>query len=377
MNKVGIIGGGQLAGMMAEAAAALNVQLIVQTPSPNDPAVAIAEHVIYAPVHDAIATEELARHCQVITFENEFIDRPALEALAAQGACFRPSLAALAPLLDKLDQRNYLTTLGLPSPAFTPWDLGDPIPEDFPCVVKTRRHGYDGQGTAILHHCDQWQSLSDRFLSVPLLIEAFVPFERELAVMAARGTTGEVQIYPVVETIQAQQVCRRVIAPAPLTAEMSDRIHQMARCLLEALQYVGILGIEFFQTSTGEVLINEIAPRTHNSGHYSLDACPTSQFEMQLRAILGLPLGSSQLKTAGAVMVNLLGYEQSDSDYLSQRTQLAAIPQAHLHWYGKTEARPGRKLGHVTVLIDEPADLAPDRIQRTIQAIEQLWYPTP
>jgi 5-(carboxyamino)imidazole ribonucleotide synthase len=374
-NRVGIIGGGQLAWMMAQAAHSLGVHLIVQTPSEQDPAVNLAESVIYASVSDAIATAEMARHCEVISFENEFVDLAQLQVLARQGVCFRPSLDALAPLLDKWEQLEYLRGLGLPVPAF--WEGSACITSQmtFPSVIKLRRHGYDGQGTFLVRDRKSWEEARDRLASIPLLVEEFVPFTRELAIMAGRGVTGEIAIYPVVESIQKNQVCRWTMAPASLSAQTVQQIEKLAHNILESLQFVGVLGIEFFETATGQILINEIAPRTHNSGHYTLDACDTSQFEMQLRAILGLPLGSPRLNALGAIMVNLLGYEHSEHDYLTKRQQIADLPQTHLHWYDKKGSRLGRKLGHVTVRLTNPEDLRRDRILAHIQKIEEIWYP--
>ncbi len=385
VQRVGVIGGGQLAWMMAEAAEKLGVELWIQTPSATDPAVAIAAHTILAPIDDAIATAQLAAQCDVITFENEFVDLPALTQLAQQGTCFRPSLDALRPLLDKYDQRTLMASLGLPTPAFTlPESLAEAgsFPPAFPVVLKTRRHGYDGQGTFIVHSAAELEETLAQLASVPVLLENFVPFDRELAVMAARSLNGEIAIYPIVETQQENQVCRRVIAPAKIHPSITTQIETIVHTLLNHLQVVGIFGIEFFLAKDGTVLINEIAPRTHNSGHYTLDACETSQFEQQLRAICGLPLGSTAMTTAAAVMVNLLGYEQSVSDYETQRQALAMIPQAHVHWYGKTESRPGRKLGHVTVLLDSADPALPDReipnnsiAQSAIaHQIESVWY---
>ncbi|BAY27634.1 phosphoribosylaminoimidazole carboxylase ATPase subunit [Calothrix sp. NIES-2100] len=386
MKRVGIIGGGQLAWMMADGAKKLGVELIVQTPSQHDPAVNIAQETVFALVDDAKATEILAEKCDVITFENEFVNLEALSVLENQGVCFRPRLAALAPLLDKYHQRCYLQALGLPVPHFfavdeslieQPTELQSKIahlsfPQKNPIVLKSRRHGYDGQGTFIIKDGD---SLQQKLTSSSshYLIEEFVPFERELAVIAARSVDGEVVTYPVVETQQEQQVCRRVIAPAEITANLAAEIDVIARTLLNNLEVVGLFGIELFLTPDGRVLVNEIAPRTHNSGHFSLDACETSQFEQHLRAVCGLPLGAPTLKTPTAVMVNLLGYETSQSDYQSQRQQIAAIAQSYIHWYGKTESRPGRKLGHVTVLLDT---LNRDQAQAIARTIESIWYPS-
>lgn len=379
VKRVGVIGGGQLAWMMAGAAETLGIQLLVQTPAVADPAVSIAVETILASVDDAVATAQLAAGCDVITFENEFVDLEALAELAAQGVCFRPSINALKPLLDKYDQRCYLKSLGLPTPHFSNVDAESIVQvRTFPIVLKTRRHGYDGQGTFIIHDAAQLeeriQTLGDR----PLLLEEFVSFERELAVIAARSLDGTVITYPVAETQQENQVCQRVFVPAAVDSAIVQEVETIAHTLLNSLQVVGVFGIELFLTSEGKVLVNEIAPRTHNSGHFTLDACATSQFEQQLRAVGGLPLGSPAMNSIAAVMVNLLGYEQSQSDYLTKRQQLAALPQAHVHWYGKTESRPGRKLGHVTVLL--PSGSHEDLREWAIamaRAIESIWYPTP
>lgn len=381
LQRVGIIGGGQLAWMMADAAAKLGIDLIVQTPEKTDPAVAIASETILAPIADAKATAQLAARSDVITFENEFVDLPALTRLAAQGVCFRPALTALEPLLDKYHQRSYLKQLGLPTPDFTAMTIAEVqtlAAPDYPLVLKTRRHGYDGQGTFIVKTAADLDSLVGRLADVPLILEEFVPFERELAVMAARSVDGTIVVYPVVETEQTNQVCHRVFAPAIVDKAVVNQVTTIAERLLTNLQVVGILGIELFLTQSGDVLVNEIAPRTHNSGHYTLDACDTSQFEQQLRAVCGLPLGSPALRCRGAVMVNLLGYETSYRDYQAQRDRLAAIPQAHVHWYGKMEARPGRKLGHVTVLLDDETLQDPSQLQERelaiAQHIESIWY---
>jgi 5-(carboxyamino)imidazole ribonucleotide synthase len=372
-KRIGVIGGGQLAWMMAKVAPKLNVSLIVQTPSSLDPAVELAEAVILAPIDDVTATAQLAEQCDVITFENEFVDLKALQQLEQRGVRFRPQLAAIAPLLNKYDQRCYLRNLGIPVPAFqllaTESDLAD---FNFPLVLKACRHGYDGQGTFILKTRNELERLWNRLERPQMLVEAFVPFERELAVMAARSPSGEIAIYPVVETQQESQVCRRVIAPAAVSEVVVEQINAIARAILESLEVVGIFGIEFFLSAEGKVLVNEIAPRTHNSGHYSLDACDISQFEMQLRAVSDLAMPTPQMNCSQAVMVNLLGYETAESEYTAQREQLAAIANTHVHWYGKAQSRPGRKLGHVTSLLDARDRAAANAIARRIEAI---WYP--
>ncbi len=387
VKRVGVIGGGQLAWMMAGAAESLGIELVIQTPHPTDPAVSIASDTVFAPIDDATATAELASRCDVITFENEFINLEALMPLAQQAVCFRPRLEALAPLLDKYEQRCYFDDIGLPQPKFMTLEgevgdeqllhcesFGQPMnlsELDFPLVLKARRHGYDGQGTFIIKDSSSLQETWKKLGYRPVLLEEFIPFEQELAVIAARSVTGEVIVYPVVETQQEQQVCRRVIVPAEIDQDIVAEIEAIARTLLNSLQVVGVFGIELFLTPSGRVLVNEVSPRTHNSGHFTLDACETSQFEQQLRAVTGLPLGSPALKCDGAVMVNLLGYEYSQNDYLEKRQKLASLPRTFVHWYGKTESRPGRKLGHVTVLCDSPQ---PSEAQAKAKEIESLWY---
>ncbi|MFG6106622.1 5-(carboxyamino)imidazole ribonucleotide synthase [Leptothoe sp. EHU-05/26/07-4] len=380
-KKIGIIGGGQLAWMMAAGAKTLDLSLIIQTPEQSDPAVAIADHVVFGAVADADTTAILAKHCDVISFENEFIDLPALQLLEKQGTQFYPQLSCLEPLLDKYDQRLYCQSLGLPSPKFVALNSKADLPQletsvatvGFPLALKTRRHGYDGQGTFILQDLDSVKATWAKLGYQPILLEAFVAFERELAVMVARSQTGEIALYPVVESQQIDQVCRRVIAPADVGDPVCQQVAHIATTLLTQLGVIGMFGIELFLTADDRVLINEIAPRTHNSGHYTLDACVTSQFEQQLRAVSGLSLGSSDLKCSQALMINLLGFESSTSNYREQRGALAALPNAQVYWYGKGESRPGRKLGHVTVTCDRVHTR--DQLNQLIHQIEALWYP--
>jgi 5-(carboxyamino)imidazole ribonucleotide synthase len=376
-KRVGVIGGGQLAAMMAEVAEKLEIELIVQTPSPDDPAVKLAIETILAAIDDGKATAELATRCDVITFENEFIDLEALAPLVKQGISFRPSLEALSPLLDKYHQRSYLQKIGLPVPNFSCLEAKIDSRASFPFVLKARRHGYDGQGTFIVKNHQELEETLGRLGNHPLMIEEFVPFDRELAVIAARGVTGETIVYPIVETYQKDRVCHWVIAPADISPETQLEIDRLACHLLEQLQAVGVFGIELFLTGDRKILVNEIAPRTHNSGHYTLDACEISQFEMQLRAVTGMPLNSPALKCSGAVMVNLLGYEHSQSNYQVKRDRLSALPHARVHWYGKSESRPGRKLGHVTVLLEDetlPSQQKRQYLLQIAQQIETLWY---
>ncbi|ABC99924.1 phosphoribosylaminoimidazole carboxylase, ATPase subunit [Synechococcus sp. JA-3-3Ab] len=376
---MGVIGGGQLAQMLALAARPLGIPLIVQAAAPTDPAVAVADGVVWGAVTDTQATAQLLQRCPVVTFENEFIPLAELQKLDPQGSRFRPRLSTLEPLLDKLHQRQFLAELGLPVPAFWPAETADLSSLSFPLVLKRRRQGYDGQGTRILPDPATLQQALAEYAGIPLLVEEWIPFERELAVMVARGLTGEIQIYPVVETVQVNQVCRHVLVPARIPSSVEAEIRDLAVKVMEKLDAVGVFAIELFWVPPPHpkagIWINEISPRVHNSGHYTLEACHTSQFEQHLRAILGLPLGDPSLKCGGAVMVNLLGYEHSTSDYAEKRQRLAQLPNATVHWYHKTPARPGRKLGHVTVCL--PTAPSPFEAAALVRTLESLWYPQP
>ena len=238
----------------------------------------------------------------------------------------------------------------------------------FPLVIKTRRLGYDGYGTAVIPERSQLSAAWDRFNHAPVLLEEFVPFKQELAIMVARSALGDVAIYPTVETQQVEQICRRVFAPARVSAAVAARMEAIARTLVEQLQLVGLIGIECFLTQDDQVLINEMAPRTHNSGHYTLEACETSQFEQQLRAVGDRPLGPTDLTCAQAVMVNLLGLDQSEAAHYRKLEILKQWPGATLYWYNKG-IRPGRKLGHVTQCLEAGAEAA-----AAAAAIEAIWY---
>ncbi|MEM6611080.1 MAG: 5-(carboxyamino)imidazole ribonucleotide synthase [Cyanobacteria bacterium P01_C01_bin.72] len=371
-NRVGVIGGGQLAWMMGAEAPGLGLELIVQAQSQEDPAVNRAKEVVIGNVDDAMATEKLAQASDVITFENEFIDLLALKKVASQGILFQPTLSTLAPLLDKYDQRQYLQSISVPVPKFSLGLTEKEIESNhgLPVVLKARRHGYDGQGTFIIKNAQELAALAKNVPLTELLIEEFIPFEHELGIIAARNTVGDTAIYPVTETYQQNQVCHWTITPADVTQEVAAEVKAIACKILDKLEVVGVFGIEFFLTKENRILVNEIAPRTHNSGHYTLDGCETSQFAMQLQAVTGMSLGSTALKSAGAVMVNLLGFEESNSNYQAKRDRILTMPNSFVHWYGKT-FHPGRKLGHATVILDEKQLL---KAKSIVQQIESIWY---
>ncbi len=391
ITTVGIIGGGQLAQMMAAVAPSLQLQVVVQTPHPTDPAASWAHDVILASIDDAHATAQLADQCQVITFENEFIDIAALYPLASR-IRFCPSLEALAPLLDKYHQRRYLEQIGLPVPTFIALPQ-EPGPhnwpqEAFPAVLKTRRQGYDGQGTVVVHSEAHLQRIWSQRQPQDLLLESWVPFQKELAIVGARSVQGEIALFPVVETQQVNYVCRRVFVPAPISPSLQNQIQAMMTTLLTTLEVVGVFALELFLLADNRILVNEIAPRTHNSGHYTIDACHTSQFEQQLRAVSQQPLQDPSLICEGAIMVNLLGLDEAEPNYEAKRAQLQQLPDTYVHWYEKTSPRPGRKLGHATTLVTRSSSLSNlpslsnlspssdliEILQARASHLEQIWY---
>ncbi len=376
-QKIGVIGGGQLAWMMAIAAKDLGVELAVQAASPDDTAVYVADRVIYGKVADASATAKLAEYCQVITFENEFVDLVSLQKLCDRGLLFLPKLETLAISVDKLNQRQHFRDHQIPTPKFYRVDtelelLASAEHLGYPLVLKARRHGYDGKGTWVITNEIELRSAWESMHKLPAIAEAFIPFEHELAVIVARSESGEIVIYPVVETLQTNQVCRRTIAPARVAPKVSAQVETIAKQIVTTLDAIGVFGIEFFLTAVGEVSVNEIAPRTHNSGHYTIEGCQTSQFEQLLRVVSGMQLGNVSMLAPVAVMVNLLGFENAtgiDADYLDKRATIASFPNTHIHWYNKTRSAIGRKLGHVTILA-ETHDIAID----ISDLIEHIWY---
>ena len=425
---IGIVGGGQLALMLAEAAQEQGVALHLQTPGGVDPAVGLATTVLQAQIGDASATLELSRRCSAISFENEWVDLDALAPLAEAGVVFLPSLESLGPLVDKRQQRELLGRLSIPTPRWlplnalgsaatfqplagleppsnpaaaanffdsaVPWQVASPVPASavapaegqpsqgegglplgwsFPVVAKAIRGGYDGKGTLILRSTAELGRLLAQVDPALWILEEFVAFERELALVACRDRAGAVACYPLVETHQHHQVCNWVLAPAQASHGLEAMAHNMAASLLTALDYVGVLSIELFYGPAG-LLINELAPRTHNSGHYSIEACSISQFAQQVRIVAGQPLQAPALTAAGALMVNLLGNDNGEAERAAALTTLATLPQATLHWYGKQGSALGRKLGHITVLLQatDPEERSREARQR-LEDIRTIW----
>lgn len=351
---VGIVGGGQLARMLYQAAIPLGVDVRILTDTPHDGVARVARDVEVADRHDADALRRFARTCDVLTFDHEHVDPHLLAELEADGVVVRPGARAMAVATDKLAQRALFAELGLPVAPYTPAaDLGEVArtwrDRGEPVVVKTARGGYDGRGVWVVTDGDDLAELRAADPPGPFVVEPLLDLELELATLVARGADGTTVHYPVVRTHQEDGMCRSVEAPAAIPDGMAAAAGAIACLAADALDLVGILAVELFVVD-GRPLLNELAPRTHNSGHYTIEACATSQFENHLRAVLGLPLGPADLVVPACAMANLVGRAPG-------LEELASYPaHATVHRYGKAD-RPGRKVGHVTVCGDDPAEV--------------------
>ena len=377
---IGVVGGGQLARMLVQAATQRQVPIAVQTSDAGDPAAVLASRLVSADPRDVAGTRELVVGCDGVTFENEWVNIDALLPLEKQGVRFHPSLAALSPLVDKISQRRLLDDLAIPSPPWCPLSLISPaqpaLPQGwtFPVMAKASRGGYDGKGTVVLPDVDALAQLLRSVTADDWLLESWVDYELELALVVSRDQRGRIRHLPMVQTHQHHQVCDWVLAPAPVDPSVAALAYNVAASLMTKLSYVGVLALEFFYGPAG-LQVNEIAPRTHNSGHFSIEACTSSQFDQQLCIAAGLPVPEPELKSRGALMVNLLGLNPDRHAPLDQRLQeLEATPGVHLHWYGKTPETPGRKLGHVTLLLEGDTVLKRrDEAESALEAIRRIW----
>ena len=348
---VGMVGGGQLARMTHQAAIALGVPLRVLADRNDDSAARVAAEVEIGAADDMTALTRFAKACDVLTFDHEHVPPDHLRALVKDGIAVRPGPGALLHAQDKLVQRRRLSELGIAVPAFaavsTPDDIaGFGSEHGWPVVLKAVRGGYDGRGVWMLD--EPPAELPVGLRDIPLYVEARVPIVHELAVQVARRPSGERRAWSVVETVQSDGICVEVIAPAPRTSPaLAAEAEGIAMRLAEELDVTGLLAVELFE-APGGLLVNELAMRPHNSGHWSMNGARTSQFEQHLRAVLDWPLGDTSTVAPVTVMVNLLGGERTDLT-TTLPAALEAVPEAHVHLYGKS-ARPGRKLGHVNIV---------------------------
>ncbi|RLK23467.1 5-(carboxyamino)imidazole ribonucleotide synthase [Micromonospora sp. M71_S20] len=368
---VGMVGGGQLARMTHQSAIALGQSLRVLALAPDDGAALVAADVQYGDHTDLAALRTFAKACDVVTFDHEHVPTEHIRTLAAEGVKLFPPADALLHAQDKRAMRERLGELGAPNPAWRPVaepaDLvafGDEI--GWPVVLKAARGGYDGRGVWLVDDATQAEELATTLLAggTRLIVEERVPLRRELAVQVARSPFGQVAAYPVVETVQRDGICVEVLAPAPgLPEELAVAAQQLAIDLATALGVVGLLAVELFEVADpaapggSRIVVNELAMRPHNSGHWTIEGARTSQFEQHLRAVLDYPMGDTSLTAPVVVMANVLGGEPGGISIDERLHHLfAAEPGAKVHLYGK-QVRPGRKIGHVTVLGDDLDDV--------------------
>ena len=340
---IGILGGGQLGYMLALAGYPLGLHFRFLDPSPQAPVGRIA-HRVTAEYSDHDALEKFAHGLELVTYEFENVPVEAARFLAKHVPVYPPP-EALEAAQDRLNEKSLFKKLGIVTTPFAEvngaGDVDAAVKKiGLPAVLKTRRMGYDGKGQWVLRTREDVEFVKREFPTTPLLLESFVTFQRELSILAARSRSGETAFYPLVENHHRGGILRLTVAPAPnLSAKLQQAAEVAARRVMEELNYVGVLAIEFFECN-GELVANEMAPRVHNSGHWSIEGAATSQFENHLRAVMGLPLGSTATLGVSA-MLNLIGE-------VPEPAEVAAIPDAHLHLYGKS-LRPGRKVGHVTL----------------------------
>jgi len=350
---IGVLGGGQLGRMMAVTARQMGYRIVVLDPSARCPTAQVSDGVVVGALDDLDAARHLAAQVDVITLDTEHVPADVLAELE-KVTPVRPGASVLRTIQDRLVQKQFLDQLGLPQ---TPWAAADAAGlarVGRPAIVKVRRAGYDGKGQVRIDPDTDADAALARLKGEPAVAEALVPFVREVSVILARGMTGEIRIYPIAENTHRRHILHTTRAPAPMPADERARAEQMAVAVAEALGHVGVMAVEMFELSGGQLLVNEIAPRTHNSGHYTYGACATSQFEQHVRAVCGLPLGDPRALSP-AVMVNLIGDLWAAGPPRWQ--PVLERPEARLHLYGKDAPAPGRKMGHV-VLLDEDTDRA-------------------
>ncbi len=370
--KLGILGGGQLGKMMLYDTRKYDIQTYVLDPSPEAPCRIACDHFEQGSLMDYETVYNFGKQVDVLTFEIETVNIEALEALEKEGVDIFPSANTLRKIQDKGVQKQFYVDQDIPTASFKIYTNALAIKEDapvYPFIWKSCQGGYDGKGVAVIRSAQDLESLAQ----VPCIKETMIPFKNELAVIVARNVSGEVKTYPVVEMEfhpEANQV-EYVICPARIDEGVAQKARDVAARVSKAFEHVGLLAVEMFQTQDDEILVNEVAPRPHNSGHYSIEGSYTNQFEQQLRAILNLPLGKTESKV-GAVMVNLVGEEQYQGAVLYKNIdKIMQMEGVTPHIYGKKETRPFRKMGHVTIVhkdISKARKIA-EEVKKTIRVI--------
>jgi phosphoribosylaminoimidazole carboxylase PurK protein len=354
-GKIGIVGGGQLGRMLTEAATALGFKVVVVDPGQDCPAAQVGAEQIVGGLYDHAALKELAGQADCITVEIEHLDADLLQELADGGKPVNPAPTTVQLIQDKYAQKVFLRKTGIPVADFA--EITDAASAGAALdkfggkmLLKSRMGAYDGRGNAVVTGPEDigpaMEALGDK-----LYAESFVPFRKELAVMVARDVKGDVATYPVTETVHERNICVETFTPAPVDGSAARQAEEVALSVARHLEGAGVFGIEMFLTEDGSVLVNEIAPRVHNSGHYTIEACRTSQFEQHVRAITGMELGPTDLKVEAAVMVNILG-ERDGPTQVKGLEKAQKIPGVSVHLYGKSPTKVDRKMGHITAVAD-------------------------
>jgi 5-(carboxyamino)imidazole ribonucleotide synthase len=357
-KRIGIVGGGQLGAMMVPPALDMGYGVTVVDPTPDAPAVLVGAKQIIAPLTDEAATRQLAMQSDFLGIEIEHVNAGILWQLKQEGHEINPDPTTLMTIKDKLVQKQFLQHHNIPVAPFSAVGSLAELHEvakkyGYSCVVKSRFGAYDGRGNRRVHRVEDLDGAFNELGGKNLYVEQVVPFEKELSIMVARSKSGDITTYPVVQTIHKDNICHTVLAPAPIDEKIYAQVEELARETMSHMQGASVFGIEFFMGSDG-IMINEIAPRVHNSGHLTIEACKTSQFEQHIRAITGQPLGESDMKFPAAVMINILGDRQGPAEPTGVGRALE-LPGVGVHIYGKQETKLQRKMGHITVVADSLA----------------------
>ena len=355
--SLGIIGGGQLALMLAEAANNRGIKVCIQTKSSNDPAGSKADYVIEADPLKVKGNKDLIKECEKIIFENEWIKIEKLNLIESKNV-FVPSLESIQPLVDRISQKKLIKRLNIPSPRwksieeFKSLDNEEIDSWNFPLMIKSYKGGYDGKGNRKINSYEDLNSFLETN-SDECLIEEWVDYKNELALVGSRDFDGSIRFFPLVETFQKNNVCDWVLSPAEIDYDLKTFAINIFSSIVNELNYVGVMGIEFFYGDKG-LLINEIAPRTHNSAHFSIEACSSSQFDQYVCISSGIKPPEINMHSQGSLMINLLGLKKNFPISIKKRIELLSqIKGSNLHWYGKSRESVGRKMAHVTFLLNE------------------------
>lgn len=353
---IGIVGGGQLGRMLTLAALPLGFRVVVVDPNENCSAAQVGAEQIKADLYDEKALRQLAKKADYITVEIEHLDTTVLEALSQSGAKIQPSPATIKLIQDKYQQKQFLQKNKVPVAQFveiTDRSSAESALKKFggKMLIKTRYGAYDGRGNMVVSSAAEAVKALEVFEGKKLYAEKLVPFIKELAVMVARDKKSNIKLYPIVETIHERNICTEVLAPAAIDKKLIKKAEAVAKKVAGLLKGAGTFGIEMFLTPQGKILVNEIAPRVHNNGHLTIEACRTSQFEQHIRAISGLPLGSTEMIVPSAAMINILG-ERNGPVELQGVGKVLEMADTSLHLYGKSPTKVDRKMGHITVTAD-------------------------